>query len=341
MRMIGSLNSAKHAERFAAYLLTEGINNQVEEEDGTWEVWIKDEDELNRSKSLLKQFNQNPDEKKYLDGVARANTIRREKERKAREYQKKVHVGHTSVTSTQSTPLTICLIIICGIVALMTNFGNEMSSPIMRSLAYNSIKPEKVKELFAKLGDNPANYSLETLDKPAIRHASVSSGQVWRLVTPAFIHHGTMHLVFNMIWLFQFGKLIEGRYGTPYLGVLCLVIAVISTFAQCAVPETIGGSLSHFRPGGYLLNGLGGMSGVVYGLFGFIWVKSSIDPSSRMMIPQSTVVILLVWLVFCMTPMAEEFGLGYVANWAHGVGLLVGCVAGYVMTRQPPNAARS
>lgn len=335
MRMIGSLNSAKHGERFAAYLLTEGINNQVEEEGGVWEVWIKDEDELNRSKILLEEFNQNPDDKKYLEGLAKANSIRREKERKVREYQKKIHVGTGSVGSTQSTPLTICLIIICGIVALPTSFGNNMSSQTMRSFVYNSIKPEKAKELLVKLGDNPVNPSPETLEKPAIRHASVSSGQVWRLVTPAFIHHGAMHLVFNMLWLFQFGKLLENRYGTAYLGLLCLVIAVISTFAQCAVPTAIGGSISYFGPGGYLMNGLGGMSGVVYGLFGFIWVKSSIDPSSRMMIPQSTVTILLIWLVFCMTPMAKEFGLGNVANWAHGVGLLVGCVAAYVLTRQP------
>jgi hypothetical protein len=34
------------------------------------------------------------------------------------------------------------------------------------------------------------------------------------------------------------------------------------------------------------------------------------------------------FLVFCMTPFAEQLGLGNVANWAHAIGLLVGVVAG-------------
>ncbi len=341
MRMIGSLDSAQHAEQFAAYLLTEGINNQVEEEGAVWEVWVKDEDDLKQSKALLEKFLANPDDKKYQDGIAKAKLIRKEKERKAREYQKKVHVGTTvGGAQSKSTPLTISLILLCGFVAVMTNFGKKRSDPILRAFAYNSVAPEKVVELFTQLGVDPNQVSADVLEKQEVRSASILSGQVWRLVTPIFIHHGEMHLVFNMIWLFQLGRLLEIRYGTLYLGLLILVVAVLSTFAQCAVPESIGGSMSYFQPGGYLLNGLGGMSGVVYGLFGFIWVKSSIDPTSRLFIPQSTVTIMLVWLVFCMTPLAEQFGLGNIANWAHGIGLLVGCVAGYVLTRPGKVAQR-
>ena len=47
-----------------------------------------------------------------------------------------------------------------------------------------------------------------------------------------------------------------------------------------------------------------------------------------MFMSQGTVTILIVWLFFCMTPFSEQV-VGNVANWAHGVGLLVGMAAGY------------
>ena len=58
-------------------------------------------------------------------------------------------------------------------------------------------------------------------------------------------------------------------------------------------------------------------------------MKMSYDRTSNLFIPQSTVFFLLGWMVFCMTPLAEQyFGL-HVANWAHAIGLVVGLVIGY------------
>ena len=42
----------------------------------------------------------------------------------------------------------------------------------------------------------------------------VRKGDVWRLVTPIFLHGGWIHLLFNMYMFFQFGALIETRKGT-------------------------------------------------------------------------------------------------------------------------------
>ena len=332
MRLIGSLENSTHAKRFAAFLLTEGINAHVEEDDSMWEVWVKDEDQLEAGKAKLEKFRNEPDAALYRDVVAKAQTIQQEKERKRQEYQKNVQVGAPSGGQPKKTPLTITLIALCGIVALMTNFGADakLTEPTFRALAYNALEKEPARKLVETIGDNPRNPSFATLEKQQVIQASVMKGQIWRLVTPMFIHFGALHLVFNMIWLFQLGRIVEHRYGTLYFGLLVLAIAVVSNFAQASVPSSIGGSQPEMVAG-YLMTLFGGMSGVVFGLLGFIWVKSSSDPASGMFMPQSTIMIMLAYMFFCMSPWATGY-FANVANWAHGIGLLMGMVAAYVMT---------
>jgi rhomboid protease GluP len=41
----------------------------------------------------------------------------------------------------------------------------------------------------------------------------ILAGQVWRLITPAFLHSNLMHIAFNMYALFILGRRIESTYG--------------------------------------------------------------------------------------------------------------------------------
>jgi GlpG protein len=135
----------------------------------------------------------------------------------------------------------------------------------------------------------------------------ILKGEVWRLITPIFIHMDWMHLLFNMLGLQQFGMQIEYRKGTPkYLGMV-LVIAVLSNFAQ------------FLATGQYF----GGMSGVVYGLFGYLWVKSRLEPDSGFSMAQQTVTVMIGWHILCMMGWV-----GQIANWAHGIGLVTGVAFG-------------
>ena len=45
----------------------------------------------------------------------------------------------------------------------------------------------------------------------------------------------------------------------------------------------------------------GGMSGVVYGLFGYVWIKSMFCRNRDFTCPQVTVIIMIIWLFLCMT----------------------------------------
>jgi rhomboid protease GluP len=41
----------------------------------------------------------------------------------------------------------------------------------------------------------------------------IRAGQLWRLITPVFLHASILHIAFNMYALFIFGRGIEARYG--------------------------------------------------------------------------------------------------------------------------------
>jgi len=41
----------------------------------------------------------------------------------------------------------------------------------------------------------------------------IRAGQIWRLITPVFLHASILHIAFNMYALFIFGRGIEARYG--------------------------------------------------------------------------------------------------------------------------------
>jgi GlpG protein len=67
------------------------------------------------------------------------------------------------------------------------------------------------------------------------------------------------------------------------------------------------------------------MSGVVYGLAGYAWMRGKYDRASSVGLDPQSVTILLVWLAVCYSGVV-----GRVANTAHLVGLIVGVVWGRV-----------
>ena len=132
--------------------------------------------------------------------------------------------------------------------------------------------------------------------------------RVWRLITPIFIHFDPLHILFNMMWLFDLGSMIEGRQSSWRLAILVVAIAA-------------GSNLGQFWLSGPVF---GGMSGVVYGLLGYIWMRGKFDPGSGLYLHPSTVMMMIVWFLACFTPLIP-----HAANGAHAVGLIMGLAWGY------------
>jgi GlpG protein len=64
--------------------------------------------------------------------------------------------------------------------------------------------------------------------------ASVRAGEVWRLVTPMFIHFGVLHLLFNMSGVWRFARQVEHQQG-PFLLALVLWTQVPGIVGQYAL----------------------------------------------------------------------------------------------------------
>lgn len=337
MRFIGELDDSRQARKFSAYLLVKGIETQVDEldEGKRCEIWVKDEDQCDSALADFKAFQLNPDDSKYDGAVQQAQVLMRAEEKKRQQAQKRM-VKVSGGALPKRNQLTIGIIIVCAVVGLMTSFGEGLGSgegarvkyddPVYRALQFVCLSEADLRnELKSWDGSDPN-------DDIRLRLASIRRGQIWRLFTNVFIHYGIFHLIFNMIWFFQFGTLIENRYGASKFVALLLATAIFSSLLQGIVPERVGGSVPFLTAGGYWISAFGGMSGVVYGLFGFIWMKSTFDPNFGYRLSQSTIIILMGWMFFCMLPAEMRAGIGFgsnVANWAHGVGLIVGLAAGY------------
>ena len=136
----------------------------------------------------------------------------------------------------------------------------------------------------------------------------IISGQLWRLITPIFLHFNLLHILFNCMWLHSLGSQIEKKKGTKFFITFILCTAIVSNLSQ------------------FLITGpaFGGMSGVVYGLFGYVWIKSRLDPGDGFYIDPVIAMIMLGFFLVCFTG-----AFGGVANWAHAGGLIVGLGWGY------------
>jgi membrane associated rhomboid family serine protease len=74
---------------------------------------------------------------------------------------------------------------------------------------------------------------------------TVKKGQVWRLITHAFCHDRTnlFHILFNMLFLYWFGREVEALYGSREFLLFYLAAAVIAGLAYIALDFYLGVSV--------------------------------------------------------------------------------------------------
>lgn len=310
MRRIGTVSTQAHAERLTAYLITQGIATQADADQDRWSIWVRDEDHLDQAREIFQQFTEMPDDPRYDGAVKEANAILREEVKRQEKVRKNVvNMGQRWKRGVRrKSPLVTTVILLCIGVFFLSGFGFNAETAATRALAF--VNP--IHQIDAEW--NP--------ERTADRLADVRQGQVWRVITPIFLHGDLIHLAFNMLWFYMFASQIEDRRGTWRLGVIILAVALFSNLAQGLAPSDWG----TFSGGPFFL----GMSGVVYGLFGYVWMKTLYEPDAGMYVSAGTVAILMIFMFLGFAGVLDTMFRSGIAHLAHGVGLLAGLVIGYL-----------
>jgi len=329
MRRIGTLTDSSLARRFCDYLVTLSIDATTDSDSepgndqpgAIWNIWIRNETDVDKAKQEFVAFAESPDSDRYQveEEVSRIRNDRiSEHQRRVTQQRDMVrsmpsdHGGPLAGAAVrqQSIPVTIGIIVIAVVASFTSEFGGRPGARITET-------PTFAQKTYLGLSFVDLRDYVKSNDDP---FASIRKGEVWRFVTPMFLHGDTFHLAFNMLWIFFLGSAIERLHGSLFFLLLTLSTQIAGMMLQVMLPE------ADFMPEALRGSPFAiGASGAVYGLFGYLWIRPMIDPSYPIHMVPMNVVLMLGWLVACMTPLIPN-----VANGAHLGGLLAGMLAALV-----------
>jgi GlpG protein len=290
MRFLGSLDTRDAARRFARVLAAANIEHNIESDQiHSFQIWVYDDDRLEEAQSLLARFRSDPNRAEFSVPIEPVVLPPQARNGRGRWQSVDMRTAMHRQRSRKIGQVTLALIIASVAISIFSITHRE---DLIHWFYFSDIQVS---------GEQA--YYLPGFD-------DIKNGQVWRLFTPMFLHFGVIHLLFDMLWLKDLGSVVEARKSPLYLLVFVLVVSALSNSAQ------------------FMVSGdpfFGGMSGVVYALLGFIWMKSRFDPASGFFIDKQTVVMMVVWYFLCLVGI-----IGNIANTVHTVGLVVGIVWGLV-----------
>ena len=263
--------------RFSRFMQSQGIAHRINEESGQQIIWVEGEQQATLIREALANW---PfDEDSSLGSPAAFNLQ---------------HVFNPTVLIAKliqaflRAPVSFSLIVACLLVAMLSLFGAQ---------------PQRVAILFYPLLDTSGLIPLlASMDTPV---------EVLRSLSPMLLHFGEVHLVFNMMWLWYFGRQLESAQPRW----LFILLIIFCSFV---------GNTAQYLSSGY--NNFGGMSGVVYGLVGYTWIVHTFMPRSNLLINNKMFMVFVVALIAM-----EIIASSWIASAAHLGGLAAGLVAGLVL----------
>lgn len=290
MKRIAEVSIEVDLSRFSQWLSSQGVQHKVVEEQGEQVFYIQNEALKDQVLQALKRYLDEPDVNEQLDNWVYLNASKINQVG-SRSTEQSLYMR----ASPRQAPVIFILMSICLVVAFLSDFGQ--SGSFISSLLI--LDPFNIA---TDIGSSAGRWDALV--------GVLASGEVWRLITPDFIHFNVMHITFNLLMLWVLGGQLEIGKGSLSFLALVVFVSIVSNIAQLL--ET------HYL--------FGGMSGVVYGLVGYCWLWRYYQPS--IFFPDALLKFCLVWLLLGYTPLTEWLGLGKMANAAHLYGLIAGLLWG-------------
>jgi GlpG protein len=335
MRRIGTVELSSHADRFCDYLLTQGVVATVDpsqEGDGAvrYGIWVKDESRVGQAREALAEFQKAPNDPRFEvsqeAAKRRAETIA-ENQRRLKNLQAP-KLGSLPGSSAGDRPVIIIgVIIACVIAGFATNMGRPRIKVVQERSVVDGqlvIKNKPIPTTEFKVYDGMTFVSNADAEESRDPFASIRRGEVWRLLTPALLHNGMVHLAMNMLGLFVLGGAIERSQGRWIISLLLVVTALAGTVVQAVWPESNGGGPNAV-----------GASGAAYGLLGYIWIRPFYHDDLPISLPPSALILALMFLLLGVASVVQG-----IANGAHVGGLVAGMVMGRLV-RSSSGGART
>ncbi len=284
MRSVGCLSDGEGRERVAAFFAGHGVAVSIDAEGDTPEVWVLDEDAVPEAGRLLAVYREDDSADAVIVAVAKGE--------KARLTASSPSDSRYRVKTRQDA------------------FKSAVFSrvPVTFALLFSALLVALLSD-FGKAGAVLQPLLIEPLPANGEWFAAVRAGQIWRLFSPILIHFGLLHLLFNMLWLRDLGTMLEASLGKWRFALMVAVLAAVPN--AC---EYLFGCGANF----------GGMSGVVYGLLSYAYVRGRRDLTSGVFVAPQTAVMMGIWFLLCLFNVMPN-----VANVVHGVGLLIGAAWGW------------
>ncbi|MBP9709230.1 MAG: rhomboid family intramembrane serine protease, partial [Oligoflexales bacterium] len=270
MRNIGNIKQENNAEKFVNFLTKNAIEGEIRKtQNNEFAIFIYDDSQVDAALEHYYNFLKNPDDKLYTTNTPKLFNSQKPKidPWSLSKPRRRPRVARTSWT-------WVCIWI--SFFFLLVSWSGDLAKSLLPWF-YISIYL-------------PPFYFVEILD-----------GQLWRLITPIFLHGDIIHFAFNMWWLYSLGKQVETVESNNWHIGLSILLALSANLGQ------------------YLLFGPNfvGMSGVIYGMLAYIFIMSRYDSGSGYDLEQSTMVIMMLWLVACLIGIFPN-----AANGSHVFGLI-------------------
>ena len=143
---------------------------------------------------------------------------------------------------------------------------------------------------------------------------AIDNGQLWRFITPIFIHIGPLHLLFNSYALWVVGPQVEKLYGNARFFIIYVLTGIAGVFASYRIhPDSISA----------------GASGAIFGLFGALLVfglkyRKSIPPFFQRAVGRGVIPVIIINLII-------GFSIKGIDNSAHIGGLIAGAALAAIL----------